>query len=207
MVGRSRLLLCQRLSALLVFTTFAACSEHNSPKPDETPRQQTQKRKISGSEEPTSPNNSSAKLQDEQSLSPKGFDVLRFGQPVAANSAWKTEDSPMDFDCQIFSNPQWPHIYAIVEHGVVQRISLETGSTIGLPNGLRPGSTEAAVRAAYPNLIEEAHAYSEPPAKYLTSSQPNRKSAGIMFEIGEDRTVEVLHVGLNPVLGYVEGCS
>ena len=54
---------------------------------------------------------------------------------------------------------------------------------------------------------EEPHKYVDAPAKYLTA--PNADSGGpaLRFEIGQDGKVSLIHVGLMPVLAYVEGCA
>lgn len=102
---------------------------------------------------------------------------------------------------------RYPGVYAIVERGVVRRISAGERSNVRLIEGIGSGSSEAEVRQAFPGFREEGHKYVAAPAKYLTAPGAERGDPAVRFEIGEDRTVSIVHIGTMPVLGYVEGCS
>jgi hypothetical protein len=78
---------------------------------------------------------------------------------------------------------------------------------VKLAEGMGVGATEAEVRAAFPGFREEPHKYVEPPAKYLTAPDAEKGAPALRFEIGAGRKVSLIHVGIMPVLGYVEGCA
>jgi hypothetical protein len=54
-------------------------------------------------------------------------------------------------------------------------------------------------------LREEPHEYVETPAKYLTAPNAAGGDPALRFEFGREGKVN--HVGLMPVLAYVEGCA
>ena len=52
----------------------------------------------------------------------------------------------------------------------------------------------------------EPHKYEDAPAKYLTAPNAASGDVALRFEIGHDGKVSLIHVGMAPVLYYVEGC-
>ena len=140
-----------------------------------------------------------------------GYDTIRIGAaPSAAAGYSLADDGSYDDACRIYVSNRLPRFYAIVENGVVMRVTAhgdESGaSSVRTDRGIGVGSTEAEVRAAYAPLREEPHHYVEAPAKDLFfGGSPD--APGLRFEIGADGRVSNLHAGLMPTLGYVEGCS
>jgi len=67
------------------------------------------------------------------------------------------------------------------------------------------GSTDAEVRAAYQNVIEEPAKYSPPPAHDLIVWTTPEQS-GLRFEVSEAGLVTQVHAG-GPAILYVEGCA
>ncbi len=137
---------------------------------------------------------------------------LTFGQAIPAGSGWLKEKDQISDGCLIWVAPDRPDSYAIAIDGRLARVTFGRGSGFRLPGrpgspGITPGATEAAVRAAYPDLVAEPHKYMEPPAKYLTSPQLAADQAGLRFEIDADGTVALIHLGLPAALGLVEGCA
>lgn len=145
-------------------------------------------------------------------LTAAGYDTIRIGAPPSAAEGYAlTDDGSYQDSCRIYASERLPNTYAIVEDGRVMRLTAfhregSDSSPVRTERGIGPGSTEAEVRAAYAPLREQPHHYVGPPAKDLffggSESEP-----GLRFEIGDDGRVTALHAGLDPVLGYVEGCS
>ncbi|WP_081590375.1 hypothetical protein [Blastomonas sp. AAP53] len=139
-----------------------------------------------------------------QTLTLEGYGGLIIGKPVPAGSPWAARGAQASDACLTISAPDWPGAYAIVEQGVVRRITVNDESGAKLVEGIGPGSTEAQVRAAFPSFVAEPHKYVDAPAKYLT--QPGADPR-LLFEIDEKGKVSLVHVGMMPTLAYVEGCS
>ncbi|VFR49634.1 hypothetical protein ANT2_2613 [plant metagenome] len=136
----------------------------------------------------------------------EGLGDLRIGQPVPKSSIWAERGAQASDVCRTVSSPRYPGAYAIVIDNTVQRITLGQRSSLTF-DGLGIGATEQAVSAKFPALAQDLHKYESPPAKYLTSPNALPSSAGVRFEIGADGKVKLIHVGLMPVLAYVEGCA
>jgi hypothetical protein len=140
-------------------------------------------------------------------LTLEGLAALRIGNPVPAGSTWRERGAQIPGGCRTISSPDFPGVYAIVEEGVVRRITIGGQSEVKLTEGVGPGAREAEVRAAFPGFREEPHKYVESPAKYLTSPGAAGGDPALRFEIDSERRVSLMHVGTIPVLGYVEGCA
>lgn len=135
----------------------------------------------------------------------EGLGDIEVGKPVPAGSRFALRGGQIpDSECKTFSSPDYPGVYAIVEGGTVRRISVGGESKVKLVEGIGVGSVEKDVLAAFPGFKAEPHKYVAAPAKYLT--QPGNDPR-LRFEIGEDRLVSVMHVGVQPQLQYVEGCA
>ncbi len=67
------------------------------------------------------------------------------------------------------------------------------------------GSTDAEVRAAYQNLIEQGSHYNAPPAHNLIAWTVPEQS-GLLFEVNEQGVVTAVHAG-GPQILYMEGCA
>ncbi|HEY6916880.1 MAG TPA: hypothetical protein VI381_04495 [Allosphingosinicella sp.] len=161
---------------------------------------------------PAAPRPAAAPSARANVLTLEGLGALRIGAPVPENSGWSMDEAAIEeVDCRTVSSPDYPGVYAIVQDGVVRRISVEGGgderSDVKLANGLGLGATEAKVRAAYPGLREDPHEYVRAPAKYLTAPDAESGKPAVRFETGADGKVSVIHVGTIPVLYYIEGCS
>lgn len=134
----------------------------------------------------------------------EGLGDLVIGAPVPAGSRFAERGAQIEGGCRTVSSPDYPGVYALVEDGEVRRITLGERSQIRLAEGIGSGSSEAEVRKAFPGFVASQHKYVEAPGKYLT--QPGGDPR-LRFEIGADRKVSLVHVGLEPQLGYVEGCA
>jgi hypothetical protein len=67
------------------------------------------------------------------------------------------------------------------------------------------GSTDAEVRTAYQNVIEQGAHYNPPPAHNLIVWTVPEQS-GLLFEVNEAGVVTAVHAG-GPQIQYMEGCA
>lgn len=137
----------------------------------------------------------------------EGLADLRIGQPVPVGSRWAARGAQASDSCTTLSSPDYSGVYAIVTDGKVQRITVGQRSDVKLVEGIGVGATEAQVRQWFAGFREEPHKYVEAPAKYLTAPNAASGDPALRFEIGADGRVSLIHIGMMPVLGYVEGCS
>jgi hypothetical protein len=137
----------------------------------------------------------------------KGLGDLRIGQPVPTGSSWAERGAQESNLCNTLTSPDYPGVYAIVEGGKVQRITVGQRSDVKLAEGIGVGASESDVKKWYAGFREEPHKYESAPAKYLTAPNAASGDPALRFEIGGDGKVKLIHIGMMPVLGYVEGCS
>ncbi len=135
----------------------------------------------------------------------EGLGDLRLGQTPPAR--WAELGAQASDTCRTVSSPDYPGVYAIVTEGKVQRITVGQASDLKLAEGVGVGSTEQEVRSWFGGFREEPHKYVDKPAKYLTAPNADSGEAALRFEIGQDGKVSLIHIGVMPVLGYVEGCA
>ena len=137
-------------------------------------------------------------------LTLEGLGALVVGKPVPGGSGFAERGAQINETCRVVSSPAYPGVYAIVEQGQVRRISAGELSDVRLVEGIGVGATEVDVLKAFPGFRATPHKYVPAPAKYLTQPGDHRR---LLFEMGEDGRVSIIHVGLMPQLGYVEGCA
>ncbi len=97
-------------------------------------------------------------------------------------------------------------LWLMFEDDVITRItagsespSTRTAQTVGV------GSTDAEVRTAYQNVVEEGAHYNPPPAhNLLVWTVPDQ--SGLLFEVNEHGIVSSIHAG-GPSIRYMEGCA
>lgn len=139
-----------------------------------------------------------------KTLTLEGLGGLTIGQPVPEGSSFVAGEGQIGNGCETLASPDWPGVYAIRVGGDIRRISISDSSDVTLVEGVGPGSTMEEVRAAFPGFREEPHKYTGPEGKYLTQPGDDPR---LRFEIDPDGTVSIVHVGMMPELGYVEGCA
>ena len=142
-----------------------------------------------------------------RTLALEGLGDLVIGRPVPPGSSFAARGAQVPGStCKTVSSPAYPGVYAMIEGegGPVRRITVGQGSDVKLVEGIGVGATERAVAAAFPGFRSSPHKYVAAPGKYLT--QPGNDPR-LRFEIGQDGRVSLIHVGLTPQLGYVEGCA
>ncbi|MGF7152270.1 hypothetical protein [Novosphingobium gossypii] len=137
----------------------------------------------------------------------EGLGALKIGQPVPKGGTWAERGAQTGDACRTVSSPDYPGVYAIVENGKVQRITVGGTSKVKLAEGVGIGATEKDVKGWFGGFREEPHKYEAAPAKYLTAPNARPGESALRFEIGQDRRVSLIHVGQMPALGYVEGCA
>jgi hypothetical protein len=192
-------------SALVLSLALAACSpapgEPATPPPAGDPAPQTSA--PSATTQTTAP----APAANPKVLGLEGLGDLRIGQPVPPASTWAERGAQESDACRTITSPDYPGVYAIVEGGKVQRITVGQRSDVKLAEGIGAGASEADVKQWFAGFRETPHKYEDAPAKYLTAPNADSGDPALRFEIARDGKVKLIHVGMMPVLGYVEGCS
>jgi hypothetical protein len=75
-------------------------------------------------------------------------------------------------------------------------------------SGIGIGSTEEGVEAAYPGQIERTRHEYEPDGAYLTLIPRDLDDQAYRLRFSTDgATVQEIHAGFAPAVGYVEGCA
>lgn len=155
---------------------------------------------------------------------PLGYDA--FG-PIALGDTWASLTAEVgmrpydaDLDGAIFDEcayvrleddplSPWLMMLGTGDTAVVSRIEIDDPST-RTATGVGVGSTEAEVRLAYNNAIDEQpHKYLGPGAKYLRviSDKADRDVSTILFETDEQGIVTSMRNGFADPIGWVEGCA
>lgn len=139
-------------------------------------------------------------------LAASGLGPYMVGQPIALGGpAPPREADRISEDCRLFSDPDLPGVWVMTDGaGVVQRVSVGPPSTAETARGIGVGASEAALRAAYPDLRREPHEYAVGGDNLYAGAvgEPD-----LRFELGSDRRVSEMHGGAPPFLAYSEGCA
>ncbi|MGV0911617.1 hypothetical protein [Martelella sp. FOR1707] len=149
----------------------------------------------------------SGKVRSEKIIGLQGLGDLRLGAPVPAGSSFAERGAQTSDSCRTITSPDYPGVYAIVTDGKVMRITVGSNSDVRLAEGIGVGASEAEVRSWFGGFREKPHKYQAAPAKYLTAPNAESGEPAVRFEIGSDGDVMLIHVGIMPVLAYVEGCA
>jgi hypothetical protein len=126
------------------------------------------------------------------------------GQPMA-NEALEP-DVPGACNEQQYTTTDGDQLWLMFEGDRLTRVTASseaprtrTAQNVGV------GSTDAEVRTAYQNVIEEGAHYNEPPAhNLLIWTTPDQ--SGLLFEVNEQGVVTAIHAG-GPSIRYMEGCA
>lgn len=189
-------------SALAITLALAACSP-SANDPAQSPAAPSESAPAPApAPQPAPPPETSPRV-----LGLEGLGDLRIGLPPPAGSAWAERGAQESDACRTITSPDYPGVYAIVVGGKVQRITVGQRSDVKLAEGIGVGATEAEVKSWFGGFRETPHKYEAAPAKYLTAPNAESGDPALRFEIGRDGKVKLIHVGMMPVLGYVEGCS
>lgn len=188
--------------------TVAACTPEQPATPDrDSTTSMDVNNTISGTGGTPTPVSSSLVSSSSNVLTLEGIGDLRIGRLVPAGSKWTERGAQASDACRTISSPDYPGVYAIIEQGKVRRITAGQSSVVRLSENMGVGSTEKDVLKSFPGFRAEPHKYVASPAKYLTAPNAASGDSALRFEIGADGKVSLIHVGMMPVLGYVEGCA
>ena len=139
----------------------------------------------------------------------RGYGPVRYGMTLPEVSRVLREPlSVADPDCD-YVRPQAlpPGVALMVVDGRVERVDVDTTGVATL-SGVAVGTTETAVRDAYPGRIEtRPHPYTGPEGHYLVfvPHDPGDRQFRIVFET-DGVTVTSFRAGRRPAVEYIEGC-
>jgi hypothetical protein len=148
-------------------------------------------------------------------LTVEGYGDMRVGMTLADArqvSGLPMNNEPLDPETpgacveQQYGAPDGDQLWLMFEGDKLTRVtaSSEAPRTRTVQN-VGVGSTDAEVRAAYQNVIEEGAHYNEPPAhNLLVWTVPDQ--SGLLFEVNEQGVVTAVHAG-GPSIRYMEGCA
>ncbi len=188
--------------------TIAACTPEQPATPDSNSTTSMDvNNTISGTGRTPTPVSSSLVSSSSNLLTLDGIGDIRIGRPAPAGSKWTEGGAQTSDACRTVSSPDYPGVYAIIEQGKVRRITAGQNSAVRLSENVGVGSTEKDVLESFPGFRAEPHKYVATPAKYLTAPNAASGDPALRFEIGADGKVSLIHVGVMPVLSYVEGCA
>lgn len=195
------------LAATALALSLAACSQEPATQP---PAGETATPVATGAGDATPAPSASGSVTpgpNDRVLTLEGLGALKVGQAVPADSGWAERGAQASDACRTVTSPDYPGVYGLVERNTVRRVTVGQRSTVKLIEGIGVGSSEAEVNAAFGGFRSEPHKYVEAPAKYLTAPNAASGDPALRFEIGKDGRVSAMHIGMEPQLRYVEGCS
>ena len=172
-----------RTLTLAVVVLLAACSDKGAPPP----------------------NIDSPKQPAVATLSAEGVGKVTFGATLAevehALKEQPIEPVAKDVECTTVQFASLPHLYFMVERGVVVRADAREGA----PNitGIGIGDAPDQLVARYKKLVVGPHKYLER-GHYLTL--PGKHDTAMVFEDNGSK-ITAVRAGKQPAVAYVEGCS
>lgn len=146
-------------------------------------------------------------------LTVEGYGPIHIGMTLAeartATSQALTAEAVEPDACQEqpFTTTDGDTLYLMFESDHLARITAsEQGTHTRTAQNVGVGSTDAEVRTAYQNVIEQPAKYDAAPAHDLLVWSDANSQSGIRFEVGADGKVTAVHAG-GPAILYVEGCA
>lgn len=143
--------------------------------------------------------------REKWTLTGQGVGALRFGMSLAdAIVATKGDffTPKANLDCSFFRSSRSPiGVKVMVADKKLVRIDVDSGAT-PTTEGIHIGSTEAQIKAAYPDAVVTPHKYTN--GHVFTVDVPGGGKA--VFET-DGAKVKRYHIGLMPQVEWVEGCS
>lgn len=193
----TRLTACAGL-ALLV----SACGNAQSAAAPQPPREAPPLVAAANDAAPAAPSSSSAGVAP---VTAEGLDPVRIGMTEAEalralGTGWQADRGSGDpQSCHYLSRGEDGAEFTayMVENGRVTNVTIQNDAptsgrvTVVTDRGVGLGSTEAQVRAAYPDAVVEPHQYADRPASYVTAwvrgapstpgGQPAPDARGVQF--------------------------
>lgn len=139
-----------------------------------------------------------------QMLSPQGYGPVKFGaslKNVEAAVGQSATPKDRELGCAFVTLRKFPSLKFMVEDGVITRA--DALRTVKNTAGIRLGMSLAEVKRRHPNVRVEPHHYTDD-GHYLILSTSDEHAA-IVLEEAAGRVTD-LRAGLQPSVGYVEGC-
>ncbi|MEO0456839.1 MAG: hypothetical protein AAF152_09680 [Cyanobacteria bacterium P01_A01_bin.114] len=164
--------------------------------------------------EKTPPPEQSLHPLEQEQISINGLGPIRVGMTLeAASQAAGTEfmtTSEAQTVCRYYqpTDEAIKGLRLMVIDSKVIRLDIWPGSPVTTLSGIGIGSTEAEIRASYPEQLEEMpHEYT--PGKYLIFTSPGdiRNLYRLVFETDENGIVTQYRAGQFPAVTWIEGCS
>ena len=145
-------------------------------------------------------------VREKWTVGPEGGGALRFKMPLAQAIVATKGDfftRQANLDCSYFRTSRSPiGVKVMVADRVVVRIDVDSGST-ATPEGIKIGSTEAQVKAAYGDRAETGpHKYTDGHVITVAGDGDFR----FVFETDGSRVTRY-RVGVTPAVEWVEGCG
>lgn len=144
-----------------------------------------------------------------------GYGDMKFGMDAAAmRTAWGGEfqGGPLPEEgpdsCYFFSpvgQATQADLAFMLEGGKFVRYGAESPRVVA-PGGGKTGMTAAEIEALYPGRIETSPHKYVPRGKYLTIAAPDGATK-LVFEADDAGRITDWRLGVEPQVGYVEGCS
>lgn len=126
------------------------------------------------------------------------------GQPMANPPL--DEETPGACSEQEYRTADGDQLWLMFEGDKITRITASTEAPrTRTAQNVGVGSTDAEVRTAYQNVVEEGAHYNPPPAHNLIIWTTPEQS-GLLFEVSEQGIVTSVHAG-GPSIRYMEGCA
>lgn len=148
-------------------------------------------------------------------LTVEGYGDMRIGMTIA--EARQVSGQPLDAEAlepdvpgacseQQYRASDGDQLWLMFEGDRLTRISIrEEAAHARTAQNVGVGSTDAEVRAAYPNIVEQGAHYDDPPAHNLIAWTVPEQS-GLLFEVNDQGVVTAVHAGTSSIL-YMEGCA
>jgi hypothetical protein len=138
-------------------------------------------------------------------LSPQGYGVVAFGNPLAAAEKRIGKAQSLEArnrSCYYVGFARYPHVRFMVENGIVTRA--EADVPLANSAGIQLGTTVDQIKRRHPRARIRPHKYDDG-GHYVILPSPDGRAA-LVFEASGGFTNSV-RAGRQPAVEYVEGCS
>jgi hypothetical protein len=148
-------------------------------------------------------------------LTVEGYGDMRIGMTIA--EARQVSGQPLDNEAlepevpgacsdQEYRTANGDQLWLMFEGDRLTRVSASSEAPYArTARNVGVGSTDAEVRAAYQNVVEQGAHYDDPPAHNLIAWTVPEQT-GLLFEVNDQGVVTAIHAGTASIL-YMEGCA